>query len=342
MTTRPKVVAVTGSSGYIGAKLLEHLEELPWVRRLVTFDVLPMPAPIHNVAAFRQDVTNPIHEDLNQQRVDTLVHLASLREDRSNRGDASEAGQRNLEMLRSVLGSCAQADVGHFIYLSSHSVYGARPDNALPIGEDFPLNATPGFPYAYAHLEAERVLEEFSQTAPEMNVTIMRSCPVLGTSASMSGLREFYFSGALTLLEHNPPLQFVHEDDLARILCLTIAAEVPGIYNVAGDGVVFLRELANSLAIRQSSLPSPLVRFLNRTVGGVAAADDHGLARWPVIMSTSRLRRATRYRFLHTGMEAVAAFANSDDEVQRRLRRRDRIHVGDSSQLQTIVVQEDQ
>ena len=334
-------MAVTGSSGYIGAKLLEHLEELPWVRRLVTFDVRPMPAPIHNIAAFRQDVSNPIHEDLNQQRVDTVVHLASTRGGSSNRRDTSEAGQRDLEMLRSVLHSCAQAEVGHFIYMSSHSVYGAKPENPLPVGENYALSAVAGFPYAYAHLEAERVLEEFSQTASEMNVTILRSCPVLGTSASMPGLREFYFTGGLTLLEHNPPLQFVHEDDLARILCLTIAAEVSGTYNVAGDGVVFLRELANSLAIRQSLLPSPMVRFLNRTVGSIAAADDHGLARWPVIMSTSKLRRATGYRFLHTGMEAVAAFANSDDEVQRRLHKGGEIRVGDSSHLQTIVVHED-
>ena len=334
-------MAVTGSSGYIGSKLLEHLEELPWVRRLVTFDVRPMPAPIHNIAAFRQDVSNPIHEDLNQQRVDTLVHLASTRGESSNRRETSGAGQRDLEMLKSVLRSCAQAEVGHIIYMSSHSVYGARPDNPLPIGEDFALHATPGFPYAYAHLEAERVLAEFSQTAPGMNVTVLRSCPVLGISARMSGLREYYFTAALTQLEHNPPLQFVHEDDLARILCLSIASEVSGIYNVAGDGVVFLRELANSLAIRQSPLPSPLARFLNRTAGGIAAADDHGLARWPVIMSTSKLRRATGYRFLHTGMEAVAAFANSDDEVQRRLRKSHEIHVGDSSQLQTIVVNED-
>ena len=341
MTTRPKVVAVTGSSGYIGSKLLEHLEESPDVGRLVTFDVRPVPAPIHNVAAFRQDINAPIDEELTRYRVDTLVHLAFVRRSRGNRREAPGTRQQNLDMLRSVLASCVQAGVGHFIYLGSHAVYGARPDNLLPIGEDFPLNPTPGFAYAIDNYQAEQALTEFSLAMPEMKLTILRSCLVLGATAEMALLREFYFGGATAQLDDNPPLQFVHDDDLARILCLAITKELDGVFNIAGDGVVFLRELASALAIRASPLPTPIARLLNRTVGGIAAADDHGLTRWPVVMSTGKLRRTTGYRFRHTCLDALAAFANSNDQVQRRMRKQDEIRFGDHSLLKTVEVNED-
>ena len=33
--------------------------------------------------------------------------------------------------------------------------------------------------------------------------------------------------------------------------------------------------------------------------------------RWPILMSTGKLHKATGYRFWHTALEALTAFANS-------------------------------
>ncbi len=316
MTTQPKTVAVTGSSGYIGAKLLEHLEEEPAINRVVTFDVRPVPAPFHNIAAFRRDVATPIDEELTQYRVDTLVHLASSRE------EGSEASLENQQMLQSVLESCRLAGVGHFIYLSTHAVYGARAGNPLPISEDFPPNPYPGFRFANDHHRAELELAEYWQAAADTKLTILRSCPVLGTTAGMQKLRTLYFPGSLASLDHNPPLQFVYDDDLARLILLVIARELSGVFNVAADGVVFLRELAALVEQKQSWLPAPLAQPINRLTSRSAGVSDPGLPRWPVLMSTGKLRRATGYRFRHIGMDAVKAFANSNDEVQWRLRKK--------------------
>ena len=322
MTTQRKVVAVTGSSGYIGAKLLDHLEETPGLGKLIIFDTQPMRAPIHNVAAFRKDVTAPIHEELNLHQVSTLVHLAFARRASPSRRDKAAASELNRRMLENVLESSVRAGIEHLIYLSSHTVYGARPDNPLPIDEDFPLRHTPGLQFANDHLEAEQTLLDFSQTAPEVKLTIFRSCPVLGTMSDMGLLKEFYFPGLLGASNYNPPLQFVYDDDLARILCLAITQGLQGVFNVSGDGVVFLRELAEALAIRQTLLPSHLARPMNRLTGGGFTDADHNLTRWPVITSAARLHKATGYRFRHTAIDAVTAFANSNEEVQWRLRKR--------------------
>ena len=322
MTTQRKVVAVTGSSGYIGAKLLEHLEETPGLGKPVIFDQRPMAAPIHHIAAYRHDVSNPIDEELNLHRASTLVHLAFTRRASSNRRDGAIANEQNRRMLESIIQSCIRANIGHLIYLSSHTVYGARPDNPLPINEDYPLRPTPGFRYANEHCRAEQVLLEFAQNMPEMKLTIFRCPPVLGTKAGMALLREFYYPGLLGALDYNPPLQFVYDDDLARILCLAITEELPGVFNISGDGVVFLKELEQSLAMRQFLVPSYLARPINRLTGGGFTTADHNLTRWPILLSMAKLHRATGYRFRHTAQEAVTTFANSNEEVDRRLHKK--------------------
>ena len=322
MTTQRKVVAVTGSSGYIGAKLLEHLEETPGLGKMVAFDTRPLPAPIHNIASFRRDISTPIDEELNLHRVSTLVHLAFSRRSSPNRRDGAIASERNREMLSSITRSCSRANIGHLIYLSSHTVYGARPDNPLPMNEDSPLRPAPGFQYANEHLRAERALTEFAHTMPEMKLTIFRCPAVLGTMAGIGLLREFYFPGPLGASDYNPPLQFVYDDDLARILCLAITRELPGVFNVPGEGVVFLRELDEALAMRQFLLPSGLARPVNRLTGGGFTTADHNLTRWPILLSAARLHSATGYRFRHTAQETVTAFAKSSEEVDRRLRKK--------------------
>ncbi len=322
MTTQQKVVAVTGSSGHIGAKLLEHLEETPGLGKLVAFDTRPLRAPVHNIAVFRRDVAEPIHEDLIRQRATTLVHLAFAWRGGLKRREASAMSEQNREMLEKVAKSCRDAGIRHLIYISSHSVYGARADNPIPLTEDSPLNPSIGFPYAQDHYRAEQTLLEFAQANPEIKLTIFRSCPALGAMTSMTSigmLREFYFPGWVGLSDYNPPLQFVYDDDLARILCQVIKEELPGVFNVASNGVAFIRELSMALAPGRFQLPASLVYPLKRLTAGTTVAYSHFLDRWPVIMSTARLRQATGYRFRHTAQEAVAAFASYNDEVQNRL-----------------------
>ena len=324
MTTQQRVVAVTGSSGHIGAKLLEHLEETPGLGKLVAFDDQPLRAPVHNIAAFRGGVgrpilKSPIHETLLRQRVTTLVHLAFAWRSGLKRREANAMSELNRETLQIVLDSCLRARVRHLIYLSSHSVYGARPDNPIPLNEDSPLRPASGFPYAQDHYRAERTLLEFAEENPDIKLTIFRCCPVLGAMTPTGLIREFYFPAWVGLSDYNPPLQFVYDDDLARLLCLTIAEEIAGVFNLAGDGVAFLKELAPTLVSGRLQLPAALVYPLKRLTGGTSVAYSHFMDRWPVIMSTARLRQATGYSFRHTAQETVAAFASYNEEIQNRL-----------------------
>ena len=316
MVQQGKVVAVTGASGYVGTKLLERLEQEPGLGKMVAFDVRPLPAPIHNIAVYRKDVSGPIDEELNDQGATTLVHLAFNARRGANRREVASIREENLETLRSVLASCVRARIGHLIYLSSHTVYGAHSDNPVPILDDAPMRPSLDFPYGYDKHLCELALEEFGQVQQDIKVTILRSCMVLGHGAENSATKAFFRSWLLGVSDSNPALQFVYDDDLARIISIIIQKEIPGTFNVAGDGVVYYREMAKIIKSKLISLPSfmayPLARLswqlrLQRdaTSGGL------DLVRWPILMSTGKLHRTTGYRFWHTGLDALTAFANS-------------------------------
>lgn len=319
MTSQQKVVAITGSSGHLGSKLLEHLEDMPGLGKLIAFDTRPLRAPVHNIAAFRRDVTESIQGELDRFGVTTLVHLAFQWRKGLRRREAAEMSEQNRKMLEEVIDSAVSAGVGHIIYVSSHTVYGPGPDCPTPLSENWPLRSGSGYPYAADNLRAEELLERLVDDHPEVKVTILRCCPALGAHTSVDLLREFYFPGWLGLSDYNPPLQFVSDDDLARILGIAIREQHSGVFNVAGDGVVFLREFARELPAKRVQMPSAIAYPMKRLTGGAYVAYSHYLDRWPVIMSTAKLKQTTGYRCRLSAIEALSALVSYNEEFQAYL-----------------------
>ena len=317
MNEDPKAVAITGASGYIGARLLRRLEDEEGIRKLVAIDTRPPHAPIHNMAVYRRDVTETIEDLLLEHRVSTLVHLAFVARRGRNRREVNAVRQANLDALESVLESCVRARVNHIIYLSSHTVYGAHADNPVPLTDASPLRPISDFPDGYDKFLSEQMLQEFAEQQQDKTVTILRSCRVLGPSADNYITGTFFRPWLLGVMAYNPPLQFVYEDDLARVLTIMIQRGLPGVFNVAGDGVVFYREMAEVIKSRLLSLPAflayPLAQLTwNLHLQRDATASGLDLIRYPILLSTAKLHRTTGYRFWHTSLEALTAYANSN------------------------------
>lgn len=316
MNESPKAVAITGASGYIGTRLLSKLEDEQGIRKLVAIDTNPPPTPVHNMAVYRRDVSNPTDDILAQHRISTLVHLAFVAKRGRNRREVSSIRQANLDSLNAVLESCVRARVNHIIYLSSHTVYGPHPDNPVPLTDEAPLRPLPDFPYGYDKYLSELALKEFAAEHQDVAITVLRSCMVLGPSAGNYVTEAFFRPLLLGVLDYNPPLQFVYEGDLARVLAIIIQRRLPGVFNVAADGVVFYREVAETINSRLLSLPSflayPLAQLTwNLHIQRDSTASGLDLIRYPMVLSTGKLNQATGYRFWHTSLEALTAFANS-------------------------------
>ncbi len=317
MADDTKAVAITGASGYIGSRLLRRLEDEEGIRKLVAIDVHSPTEPIHNMAAYRMDVAEPIDSALLAHRVTTLVHLAFITQPGRNRREVNSIRQTNLDTLRSVLESCVRAGVNHVVYLSSYTVYGAHPDNPIPITDSAPLRPLPDFAYGYDKYLSEQILQEFQEQHPDIAVTILRSCVVLGPSANNYVAKAFFRPWLLGVWNHNPPMQFVYEDDLARVLTIVVQQRLSGVFNVAGDGVVFYREMAEMIGSKLLMLPAFLAVSLTQLTWNLRIHVDSpgagmALVKYPIVLSTGKLHEVTGYRFWHTSLETLTAFTNAN------------------------------
>jgi nucleoside-diphosphate-sugar epimerase len=276
-------VAVTGASGTLGPALLSRLTQsdaVSSIRVLSRRRTAEMPESID----FRHvDVRDAEAVAEAVAGADVVVHMAY-----ALYGVHPGEGQlfaTNVRGTLNVARAAAAAGAQRFVYVSSAAVYGLRPDNPQPLTEDNEIRASARHFYSRHKAQCELLVREaLSDSATETYV--FRPCGIVGphaAGATMSGLparapariaatlRLLAGIGLRPWLPAPPvPLQAVHEDDVAQALELAVhrAAE-PGIYNLAGDGVVGGDEALELLGVRR--LPIPRV-FVEGAFRAVAAA----------------------------------------------------------------------
>ena len=114
----------------------------PGVDRVVAADVAPMTAEYPAVDQRLVDLAADPVERLAPvfDGAVGVIHLAW------SHVDAPPSGARpNLVALRRVLEAAARAGVSSLVHVSSATVYGAWPDNPVPLPEDAALRPNPGF-----------------------------------------------------------------------------------------------------------------------------------------------------------------------------------------------------
>ena len=290
-----QTIAITGISGYFGQVLLPYLEQDAEVGRVIGIDR----RFLENDAAGSKLIFHQL--DLGDARVeevltgaDVLVHLAFVL--MRLPGDSErEIDKINIEGTRAVCQAAARQGVRKLIFSSSVVAYGLHADNPIPLTEESPLRPNPDLYYGRAKAAVEGYLDAFESEHPEMIVTRLRPCTVVGPRADPAQMASLVSPTTVLVRGADPPYQLLHEDDLARALHLVIQQDAPGIYNVAGDEPRTLRELVQSRGGRAISLPYFAVRGLMwlmwRLRLSVFAPEWADLSRYPLVVSNERMKR---------------------------------------------------
>ncbi|MBN2493498.1 MAG: NAD-dependent epimerase/dehydratase family protein [Deltaproteobacteria bacterium] len=263
---RGRVVAVTGTSEFLGQGLLGLMESDPSYDALLAVDVREPPR-LGPKAQFRSiDLTSPeAGADLaalfREGRVDTLAHLAFP----SNPShDAAYSHELLVAGTMHLLNAAAAAGVRKVVMLGSTMSYGARPDNPNFLTEDLPLRGTPGCDFVDDLIDTERQLAQFADKNPKAVTTVLRMGSMLGDEVDTFMARLLRHSVVPVVMGHDPLVQFVHEDDALSALKLAVDGDHPGPFNIVADGV-----LPMSTVLRLAGrLPLPIPHFLAERMGG--------------------------------------------------------------------------
>jgi nucleoside-diphosphate-sugar epimerase len=296
-------VVITGLAGSIGQRLVPLLAG----ERVKGIDVRAWPACPVDVELVTADLTTTDLVPL-LRGADTLVHLAWMT---TSARRQARWEKPNVDATRRVLAAATVAGVRSLVQLSSATVYGAWPDNPIPLTEEAALRPNPGVDDAIAHAEAERLVGEWAEEHTGAAVCILRPATVLGPTPDGWLARALGDHAAVRSGRSDPPRQFVHVDDVASAVALAVHARLDGVYNVAPDGSV-TGEVVRGLAAGGLSVPVP-----GRSAGTVArwAWDLHlsqlPPAVWPLIehpwvIANDRLR-GVGWRPQFSSEEAVVA-----------------------------------
>lgn len=305
-----KRLAITGVSGYVGSRLLSKLAEAEWLEEAIGIDVRPPQHPQPWLKFYQRDISKPMDGILAENRVDAAVHLAFVLRPTHNR---ALARQSDIGGTSSFLEACRRARVTHILYLSSHTVYGAHPDSDGPLKEDSSLRPMADFQYSADKAETETMVRQFAAANPDCCVTILRSCPVLGPNGAGSVATAMFKPVMLRVTGYDPPMQFVHEDDLTNLMLTLLKQGKGGIFNVAGDGEIRYSHIARMIGKRMITLPEVMLRplmGLSWTLRLQRESPASGLEfiKYPPLVSTEKVQAETGFRFRYSSQDVIAAY----------------------------------
>lgn len=307
-------VAITGISGYIGRRLLSRLSGTDTIEKIIGIDIKPPATNSTKLKFYQHSISEPLDNIFIENEVDSAIHLAFvLRPTRDRKGTQKV----DVTGTSNFLKACHEAGVGYILYLSSHTVYGAHPDNPVPLKEDSPLRPLFDFQYSWDKVEVERLLGDFSGSHRDARVAILRSCPVVGPGAAGSVAAIMFKPPVMIGINgYDPPLQFVHEDDIIELVATFISQRREGVYNVAGDGEICYSEVAKLARKGMLKLPEGLLCSVIRFSWALRLQNESppsGLEfiKYPPLVSTEKLKNETGFQFRYLSSEAIASFLSS-------------------------------
>jgi nucleoside-diphosphate-sugar epimerase len=302
----PLTIAVTGAASGVGALLTERLLAADGVKRVLALDERLGEA--RGAEWHTLDIRDPAIADLlrtsgasrgpgaggkrapagpaEAEPVDVLVHLAL---DLNLSSDPGARTALNVRGTQTVLTAAAAAGVRRVVLYTSAMVYGALPDNDVPLAENAELRATPDASCVGDLLEIEHLARRAPRAHPGLEVTVLRPAILVGgTDTALPRL--------LVVAGSRPRWQFCHVEDLVSALELAALERVEGELAVSCDGWLEQEEVEELSGIRRMELPSAVAlgaaARLHRLGLTPSPAGDLAYTMHPWVVSGSKLHEA--------------------------------------------------
>jgi len=324
-------VAVTGPTGEVGISAVTALEREPAVDTIIgmarrPFD--PVSCGWVKTVYQRGDILDREAVDALVAQADVVVHLAFI-----IMGSREESSRINLQGTRNVFEAVAAGAAAQrprrLVYTSSVAAYGYHSDNPVPLTEDLPTRGSAEHYYSAQKAACEALLAETTEGS-SLEVFVLRPCIVAGPKATaladampwnqLPGPVRAISKVAPVLKPVVPdpgfPLQLVHHDDVAEAIALAATAPAPpGAYNIAGDGVVTVSEVARALGGRPVRVPAVAASAASAAISRVPFVPSMlewlHVARTSVVMDTTKARTQLGWRPVHSAQETLSALAGA-------------------------------
>jgi UDP-glucose 4-epimerase len=218
--------------------------------------------------------------------------------------------------------NACEAGVSKVVLKSSTAVYGASPGNPAYMTEEYPLQGSRTYGYNRDLVEIEAFCNGFRRQSPEVILTVLRFAGILGPRSDTPLTRFLKQPKAPVLMGFDPLMQVIHEQDVVGALVHAATHDVPGVFNVAADGIMPLRRLM----VLAAKIPLPMLHpfaywgaDLMGSLGGRAGQYfpiELDYLRYPWVGDLEKMRTELGFVPRYTAEEALREFAG-----EQRMRR---------------------
>ena len=268
---------VTGAGGYLGRLLVAALAREPGaLKKLVATDVR-LPEPNARLVGVTYEVADVRSTDLadafRRHATDICVHLAAIVT--PGRGDTRQL-EYDVDVVgsRRVLEACVATGVAKLIYTSSGAAYGYHADNPEWLDENDALRGNPEFAYSDHKRQVEEELARYRREHPELQQLVFRPGTILGARTQNQITALFDGRFVLGLRGSDSPFVLIWDEDVVGAIAKGIREGGTGVFNLAGDGKLAMREIAKILGKPYLDVPPGLVS------AALAVAKPLGLSRY--------------------------------------------------------------
>jgi UDP-glucose 4-epimerase len=308
-------VLVTGLGTFWGGRVAQHLEADPSVEVIVGLDREEPTVELERTEYVRSDENYSILARIvKATKVDTIVHTflvvdsSGMRSSRIH--EINVIGTMNLFAAASAPGST----VRNVAVKSSTLVYGSTASDPNVFKEEHQRTGTAGTAVERSLLEVEGYVRDFAEDNPHVNVSMLRFSNVLGPDIRTPLSKALSLPVVPRILGFDPRFQFVHEDDVIRAVLFVLQHQLPGVFNVAGDGMLPWSEVARICG--KQTFPLPPFGFRGITsaplsrLGIELTPELLGLMRYGRGVDNRRLK-AAGFDYGYTSAGTVEAFVEA-------------------------------
>jgi nucleoside-diphosphate-sugar epimerase len=222
-----KRILITGAMGYVGPRLIRHLRTRFPDSKLIGFDSGFFAHNLTGTERLPESRLDAMHfGDIRAfppellDGIDAVVHLAAISNDPMGKTFEAVTESINEKASIALAKMAEERGVGHFVFASSCSIYGAA--EGAPRRESDPLN--PLTAYARSKVAMENALRETNSS--NMTVTCLRFATACGMSDRLRldlVLNDFVASalatGEITVLSDGTPWRpLIDVSDMARAI----------------------------------------------------------------------------------------------------------------------------
>lgn len=312
-------ILITGAAGDIGTRLTKQLDILTESKEIDLYttaltELSYESNSTHGVFDIRQI---EFLDWVSEIKPDVIIHLASIIKLPDGMTE-QEAFDIDVKATESLLKCAVNNSVKKFAVTSSGAAYGYWPDNPEWLTEEHPVRGNDDYFYSRHKKCVEKLLESYRKDYPQLKQVILRPGTVLGPNFENPITSMFEKPNIMGIAGASSPFVIIWVDDLVQYLVEAALSDVEGVFNVAGDGTLTLKDIAKRLNKRYIAVPSCIIKTALAILKPLRLSqygpEQVKFIQFRPVLKNQKIKTVFKHQPLKTTSEAFDAFIEQSEK----------------------------